>query len=79
MINDNIPLSDFAKQNDDTKVTTEFDTGEQYGFPAKKGDDNAQKMVDRLNDALAEAKKSGEYDKIYKKWFDQAPGANADG
>ena len=78
-INDNIPLNDFADQNDDTKVTAEFDTGEQYGFPAKKDDDNAQKLIDKLNKAIADAKKNGEYDKIYKKWFDRAPGANADG
>lgn len=78
-INDNTVLTDFAGQNDDTAVAAEFDTGEQYGFPAEKDDENAQKLIDRLNDVLADAKKSGEYDKIYKQWFGTAPGANSDG
>ncbi|UPK73680.1 ABC transporter substrate-binding protein [Nocardioidaceae bacterium SCSIO 66511] len=78
-INDNTVLTDFAKQNDDVKVAAEFDTGEQYGFPAEKGDANAEKLVDRFNELLAKAKKDGEYDKIYKEWFGTTPGANSDG
>ncbi|UYM05750.1 ABC transporter substrate-binding protein [Solicola gregarius] len=78
-INDNTVLTDFVEQNDDTKVAAEFDTGEQYGFPAEKDDENAQKLIDRLNDVLAKAKQDGEYDKIYKEWFGTTPGANTDG
>jgi len=78
-INDNGPLYDFSKQNSDTEITAEFDTGEQYGFPAKPDDENAKKLIDRLNELLAKAKKDGTYDKIYKKWFGTAPGANSDG
>ncbi|HIU63420.1 MAG TPA: basic amino acid ABC transporter substrate-binding protein [Candidatus Avacidaminococcus intestinavium] len=41
-------------------------TSEEYGIAVKKGND---KLVGELNKALAELKKNGEYDKIYKTWF----------
>ena len=39
---------------------------EQYGLAVKKGND---KLAGEINKALAELKKNGEYDKIYKTWF----------
>ena len=39
---------------------------EQYGLAVKKGND---KLAADVNKALAELKKNGEYDKIYKTWF----------
>lgn len=77
-INDNGVLYDYAADNPDTEVTATFDTGEQYGFAALEDDANADKLIDRLNDVLAEAQKSGEYDKIYKEWFGQLPEAAGD-
>ena len=56
----------FHKQNQATKVVTEFDTGEQYGFNASKSN---QGVVNAVNEALAAAKKDGTYNTIYKKWF----------
>lgn len=41
---------------------------EQYGIAAKKG----SKLVEDINKAMAELKKNGEFDKIYKKWFGEA-------
>lgn len=38
---------------------------EQYGIALKKGN----KLVGEINKAMAELKKSGEFDKIYKQWF----------
>lgn len=76
-INDNGALYDFVQSEPDTEVSTEFDTGEVYGFPAMKDDDNAQKLIDRLNKVLAKAKKDGTYDEIYKKWFGTGPGEKA--
>lgn len=73
-INDNGTEYYFAKQNAGTKVTQEFDTGEHYGFMVAKNDKNAGKLVDKLNAAIAKSKKSGQYDKIYKKWFGALPG-----
>ena len=40
--------------------------GDMYGIAtAKKNKD----LADKLNKALADLKKSGEYQKIYDKWF----------
>lgn len=72
-INDNGVLYDFAKANAETEVAAEFDTNEQYGFAGLRDDENATKLMDRLNAAITEAKENGEYDKIYKKWFGTLP------
>ena len=42
---------------------------EQYGIAVKKGN---KELLDALNKALADAKKDGTYDKIYKTWFGAA-------
>jgi polar amino acid transport system substrate-binding protein len=69
-INDNGPLLDFAKKNPELAVTTEFDTGEQYGFGARTGNTALLQVV---NEVIAQAKSDGTYDRIYEKWFGQAP------
>ncbi len=65
-INDNGVLYDFAVQNPTTKVVTEFDTGEQYGFNV--GADNPG-LLSAANAAFAEAKADGTFNGIYQKWF----------
>lgn len=72
-INDNGPLLNFSKENPGTKVTTEFHTGEKYGFMVKKNDANADKLVKQLNAVITQSRKDGTYDKIYKKWFGTLP------
>jgi len=47
-------------------VTETFKTGEQYGFAVAK--DNPH-LVAALDAALASARQSGDYDRIYKAWF----------
>lgn len=42
---------------------------EQYGIAVKKGN---KELLNALNKALAESKKDGTYDKIYKEWFGTA-------
>lgn len=69
-INDNGVLYDWVKENPDYEVVTEFDTGEQYGMGMRKGN---TKLAEVVNKVLAEAKSSGEYDRIYEKWFGTAP------
>ncbi len=69
-INDNGPLYDYAKEFPDTEVTTEFPTGDKYGIGVKK--DN-KALLDVVNQVLKDAKSSGEYDKIYEKWFGKKP------
>ncbi|XVS64379.1 transporter substrate-binding domain-containing protein [Actinosynnema sp. CA-299493] len=69
-INDNGVLYDYVKEFPDTAVTREFDTGESYGIGLKKGNTALQAKV---NEVLKKAKDSGEYDKIYEKWFGKKP------
>ncbi len=70
-MNDNGVLFDYAKTNPDTEVATEFDTGEQYGFAVAK--DQNDELLKTVDDIIAESKKDGTYDKIYKKYFGEAP------
>ncbi|WP_353249753.1 transporter substrate-binding domain-containing protein [Salinisphaera sp. T31B1] len=73
-IGDNGPLYQYAADNPGTAVAAELDTGEHYGFLAEKNDDNARKLVDRLNKLIAQARESGAYDRIYEQWFGHKPG-----
>lgn len=70
-INDNSVLYDYVEKNPTTEVSTEFDTGEQYGFAVAKDENDA--LLDAVNKALADARKDGTYDKLFKKYFPKAP------
>jgi polar amino acid transport system substrate-binding protein len=52
-------------------VANGFDTGEQYGFAVKKGDN--PKLLATINEALAAARADGSYDRIYEKWIGAKP------
>lgn len=69
-INDNGVLFDFVSKNDDVKVATDFDTGEQYGLGVKS--DNKD-LLEAANTTLERIKSDGTYDTIYEKWFGAAP------
>jgi polar amino acid transport system substrate-binding protein len=69
-INDNGVLLDYVKEFPDTAVVAEFDTKEKYGIGMKKGNTALKAKVDEV---LKKAKDSGEYDKIYEKWFGKKP------
>ncbi|QGK71846.1 transporter substrate-binding domain-containing protein [Allosaccharopolyspora coralli] len=73
VINDNGVLYDYVKRNPELEVSTEFDTGEQYGIGVRTG--NTQ-MREFINQSLQKLKESGEYDKLYQKWFDKLPDEN---
>ncbi len=66
-INDNTVLIDYAEQNPDTEMTTEFETGEQYGFGVAQGE-NAD-LLDAVNKAFQEAHDDGTYDTLFEKYF----------
>lgn len=66
-VNDNGLLNYFVSQNPDVEVTTEFKTGESYGFSVKKGGND--ELLAAINEAIA----SDEYDEVYAKWFGDAP------
>lgn len=72
-INDNGVLYDFAKDNTDTEVVTEFHTGEQYGMAARKDQPSGQQIIDAVNKALEASKADGRYKESYKKWFGAEP------
>ena len=66
-INDNTVLLDYADQNPDTEMTTEFETGEQYGFGVAQGE-NAD-LIDAVNEAFQKAHDDGTYDQLFEKYF----------
>ena len=70
-VNDNGVLFDYVKSNPDTAVAKEFDTGEQYGFAVAKGEND--ELLKTIDETITESKKNGEYDKLYKKYFGEAP------
>ena len=47
-------------------IAEEYDTAEAYGLAMKKGNDA---LVKAVNEQLAKLKSSGEYQKIYDKYF----------
>ncbi|MGH3837503.1 MAG: transporter substrate-binding domain-containing protein [Pseudonocardiaceae bacterium] len=51
-------------------MIAEFDTNEQYGIGVKTGN---TALLNKINEVLAEARSSGEYDRIYEKWFKKKP------
>ena len=69
-INDNGVLYDYADQNPDTEVATEFDTGEQYGWAVAK--DGNDELLKTSNEVLAQAMEDGTYEKIFRKYFPDA-------
>lgn len=48
-------------------IVEQYDTGEEYGFAFRKTGDEA--LVEAVNEALQELRDSGEYQKIYDKYF----------
>ena len=70
-INDLPVWSEAIKQDKGaTKVATQFDTGEQYGFGMKLGNDALKKVVD---DVITSSQADGSYAALYKKWIGTEP------
>ena len=70
-INDLPVWTEAIKENKGaTKVATQFDTGEQYGFGMKLGNEALKKVVD---EAITTSKTDGTYATLYTKWIGQAP------
>jgi polar amino acid transport system substrate-binding protein len=69
-INDNGVLFDYVQDNPQVEVTTEFDTGEQYGIGVRTGN---TALLDKVDATLERVRSDGTYDQIYAKWFGQAP------
>ncbi|HET7736477.1 MAG TPA: transporter substrate-binding domain-containing protein, partial [Nocardioidaceae bacterium] len=69
-INDNSVLYDYVSKNDGLEVTTEFDTGEQYGFGVAK--DQSDELLEVVNDVLTKAIEDGTYEELFTKYFPDA-------
>ncbi|GAB3880000.1 ABC transporter substrate-binding protein [Terrabacter terrigena] len=70
-INDLPVWSEAIKENaGKAKIATQFDTGEQYGFGMKLGNDGLKKVVDEI---ITSSKSDGTYDKLFKKWIGDVP------
>lgn len=67
-VNDNGLVNFYVTENPSVEVTTEFKTGEEYGFSVKK-DDNDE-LLEVINDAIADEEA---YNAAYEKWFGSAP------
>ena len=70
-INDLPVWSEAIKQNPGkATIATQFDTGEQYGFGMKLGNDALKKVVDEV---ITAAKSDGTYETLFKKWIGEVP------
>ena len=70
-IHDLPALNDYAKQqNGKVAVVQNFDTGEQYGFGAAKGNTALIKLA---NYVIAKSLSDGSYAASYKKWIGDVP------
>ena len=67
-VNDNGLVNYYVEQNPGVEVTTEFKTGEEYGFSVKK--DGNPELLKAINEAIADEEA---YNKAYEKWFGTAP------
>lgn len=67
-----LPVEQWMVSNSftDMQIIKEIVTGEQFGIAVSKQNPKLRKAINR---ALAKIKKSGEYDKLYEKWFGTAP------
>jgi polar amino acid transport system substrate-binding protein len=73
-VNDLPVWTEYLKENPGKfEVSTQFDTGEQYGFGLKKGGN--PKLLAAVNEVLAKAKQDGTYAKLHQKWMGTAPAA----
>lgn len=66
-VNDNGLVNYYVEQNSGVEVTTEFKTGEEYGFSVKQ--DGNPELLEAINAAIAD---KDAYDKAYEKWFGAA-------
>nr|WP_236242143.1 transporter substrate-binding domain-containing protein [Streptomyces sp. CC228A] len=57
------------------RLAEDIETGEQYGFSVKKGNDALRAAIDK---ALRDAKADGTYDKLYEEWIGPLPASAKD-
>jgi polar amino acid transport system substrate-binding protein len=60
--------SERAREDDSVEVVDTFETGESYGFGAKR--EGKENLVDAINATLDEMRDDGTYDEIYDQYFE---------
>ncbi|MCX7831658.1 MAG: transporter substrate-binding domain-containing protein [Actinobacteria bacterium] len=66
VINDYPVTAYLVKKDPFFEIVAEIPTGEKYGIAVRK---DSKALLEAINKALADMKKDGTYEKIYKKWF----------
>ncbi|HHY30684.1 MAG TPA: basic amino acid ABC transporter substrate-binding protein [Syntrophaceticus sp.] len=71
LVNDN-PVNQYyvSKSKKDYKIVGDILESEYYGIAVKKGN---TELLEKINNGLKKLKESGEYAKLYKKWFGEEP------
>ena len=71
LINDKPVSQEYVvKQKGKIKIVGDNLSEEDFGFAVQKGN---KKLLNKINKGLANVKKNGKYNKIYKKWFGEDP------
>jgi polar amino acid transport system substrate-binding protein len=70
VIIDSAVAEDAVENSDDIKVAQRIVTNELYGFPVAEDNDGLREQV---NEALAEMKEDGTLERLYRKYFKEAP------
>ncbi|TYL39650.1 basic amino acid ABC transporter substrate-binding protein [Natronococcus pandeyae] len=60
------PVGDSFAGDRDVEVAFTFETGEEYGFAIRQGEEEIQ---DALSEGIEAVEESGEYDEITQEWF----------
>jgi polar amino acid transport system substrate-binding protein len=68
VFNDEPTLTPYV--NEGFAVVSSFDTGEQFGFAVKQGN---QTILDQINSTLERLNSDGTYEQLLSKWFEAEP------
>lgn len=62
------PVAESFAADRDVEIAFVFETGEEYGFGVRQGDDDLQQA---LSEGVEAVQESSEYDEITQEWFDE--------
>jgi polar amino acid transport system substrate-binding protein len=69
-LNDNGPALSLITRNPDLAIVQEIETNDKYALAVRKGN---EQLLERVNRALKKLEQSGDYEKLYEKWFGRKP------
>lgn len=62
------PVAESFAADRDVEIAFTFETGEEYGFGVRQGEDDLQQA---LSEGIAAVQESSQYDEITREWFDE--------